>query len=382
MSKKNKNKKSSQNKNKIVQIKKPIRESFSSESQLNEAEIDKSPEALRFLEKRQGVTFKSEDIIHPIITVKDLVGHKSSTDDEVRLSAGNSFDELNIQLLEASIGAKESLPSASESLTRRQEQSEASVEGSDPIRSLISSKKLVEPTMYVKILVPFLVILSIILIGLEWGSQASMLQMSGDEAFLGEGGFLKALFTTPVLIMMTLGIKSWFSSASKRVHKRTNSLSITFIIALGVTYFMSFSIYYGGLQEMNPTSLELPDALWKQIMMFTQLSIGPISSLLIFNFLEKQSQKYGVEEVFFSEEHLVNDEEYVSISARRQDVDTSYGRIHGFEKAYQSSKLVFEQRFINELEIYKIKLQAVIAIAEVDLITETEKPELKIVGIK
>jgi hypothetical protein len=150
------------------------REIFSSPRQIEEPdENPRTSEANRFLQQRHGTSFKiNKDLITPEIKDNDLFGLVESNEQEISTFAHELFDSKNLQQLSEANGAKQAIKDQSASYERRQRELESVVEGVSPIRSLLSSVKLVSPSMFHKIFVPIMAFFIVVLIFLEWGSQA------------------------------------------------------------------------------------------------------------------------------------------------------------------------------------------------------------------
>lgn len=359
-----------------------LRELFHSTRQSTIHDEPGIPEARRFYKLRHGITFDVSEIQTPEIDEALIYGFLDNDDEtEAKSAAGSLFDSFNLQLLTASKGARDSLYDLSRSFARRQYELESTIEGVKPIRSLLSSTHLVAPSLFSKIFVPFLAIAVCLLFVLEWGSQAGMLQSSGDEAYIGTGGFITALLSTPVLIMMSLGFKAYFSHIKNTQQPSILRLMVTGMIVLAFVYFIAFSIYYGGLLAIDEGELSLPNELWKQVVMFCQLAIGPIAAILVFNDLEKRGQHYSEERIFYSQEHLAVDEELNGLSARRQDTSILMEYLNGFEFAYQESRKHFINLFLARLRNIKYEHTVVANTAKLEFMrNRVSKPVLSVVS--
>jgi len=378
----------SENKQQITQHKSDLgcqlhlRELFHSTRQSKLHDEPGIPEARRFYKLRHGISFDVSEIAIPDIDDQFLYGFLEGDDEtEAKSVAGSLFDSLNLQMLTASRGARESLYDLSRSLGRRQFELESTIEGVKPIRSLLSSTNLVAPSLYSKIFVPFLAIATLLLFALEWGSQAGMLQSSGDEAYIGTGGYISALLSTPVLIMMSLGFKAYFSNIKQTKQPSILKTMVLGMVVLATVYFVSFSIYYGGLLAIDEGELSLPNELWKQVVMFCQLGIGPIAAILVFNDLEKRGQHYSEERIFYSQEHLAVDEELNGLSARRQDTNILMEYLDGFEQVYNESRRNFINMFLARLRNMKYEHTVVANTAKLEFMrSRNTKPSLSVVS--
>jgi hypothetical protein len=194
---------------------------------------------------------------------------------------------------------------------------------------------------------------------------------------------MSAMLATPILVMLTFAFKAWYSSINRNKQRPVKNIFFSLIVFLAVFYFIGFAIYYGGLMVIDEASLDLPPEVWKQVMMFAQLGLGPLTALLVFIDLEKRAHHYSVEKIYYSKEHLACDEELSHLIARRQDNDISLASLEGFEKAYDKVKNSFISSFLNRQRSYKIEYESSILSAKSKFITsrhEVVKPALQIIG--
>lgn len=363
-----------------------LRNNYSTNLRNQDHPMPETAMSYRFLKLRQGATFKPEDIIKPEVSSSIFLklATQNATDEEIRTTAGKIFDGANFHLYEKSKGSEKALGDYSESLGRRQHGLEKDTEETPPLRSMYSAKDLVKLSK-AKLMFGFLTIIVIVgLVVLEWSSQATLIQMSGDEVFLGEGGYIKALLVTPVLIIFTLFLKFAIKDFEPKAQRNIRNLLLIVLSSCAIAYFLAFSFYYGGMLSLDDDSLKMPPEVWRKIMIFAQLVLAPFSTMFIFNAIEKRAEYHKEEAVFYNKKHLALDEELGSIVARREDTDFTIKHFEGFRAGYLHMKEMYIEEFYGEYTDFKTAYLSATCTAIVNFrknrTEEDKKPKLRIVG--
>ena len=316
-----------------------LRDQFSSDLQNKEPPESVIPETERFDKRRIGHRFIPDEITYP--TVDDSVflelANKNASEEEVKETAGKYFDSKNEHLLEKSKGGIDALRQHENHLSHRQAHLEELIEETPSIRTLYSDTNLVEPPKSQKLsaLISRVVILLLFLI--EWGNLGTSVQMSGEEVFLGSGGFFKALLVTTVPVIFTWLLKTWFPGLGWKSQKIFGNIVVGILSILVMVYFFGFANYYGW--QMDDTSLAMPPDIYKKVMLYAQLSIPPFAIALIISKYVKQANEFKEEFVFHNKEFLALDEELTSVVARRKDTGQILKHLEGFGKLYLAKKL-------------------------------------------
>jgi hypothetical protein len=339
-----------------------------------------NPEAFRLDEHRFAFSCRHENLKEPEIDDDSIAGLviSDSSDEEVHEVASNEFDALNYHLLSAANHAKEASKEQAESLSERFKRVGQSLGDGSVFKSLFGREDIVtRPKSELYLLRCFVFIIPLFML-LDLTSVASFIQGSGDFEFVSEGGYLKALGLSAIVILGMFILKFLLTRPRTETQQELYHKIFLYIGAgCAVILFIAFSLYYSG---GNPTdSWDETDEVvvnyrdyYKVVMIIFQLFVAAFSGAYAWYYAESDALKN--KKVHIHENPMTNalEVKYESLYNLTKESLYVLATHKDFYKVYESAKAAYKYKFFGRFSKLKLQHLSVVYHAKSELINVNE----------